>query len=284
MHFGVTIFATDTTLDPISLAKAVEDRGFESLWLPEHSHIPTSRETPWGGVEGARPLPEYYSRTFDSFVALAAAAAVTDRIKLATGITLLAQRDPIWAAKEVATLDHLSNGRFILGVGYGWNKEEMASHGVSYTARREVLRENLLTMKALWTEEEAAFTGQHVSLSPSWAWPKPVQRPHPPVILGGAIGPRTVADIVDLCDGWIPLGRYDLETGTKEIRTALEQAGRDADGFDFSYFQAKPTAEFIGRLTHLGFNRAVFALPQGSPSEVISALDDLARFVEEHTP
>ncbi len=280
MHFGVTIFATDTTLDPISLARAVEERGFESLWLPEHSHIPASRATPWGGSEGAPPLPEYYWRTYDTFVALAAAAAVTERLKLATGITLLAQRDPIWTAKEVASLDRISNGRFILGLGYGWNKEEMASHGVGYSDRRAILREHLLTMKALWTQDEASFQGDHVRLEPSWAWPKPVQQPHPPVVLGGAIGPRTLADIVEFCDGWIPLGRYGLDTGTVQVRTALARAGRDPAMFDLTFFQAKPSEDFLTQLESLGFNRAVFALPQGPPAEVMSKLDELTRLVE----
>jgi probable F420-dependent oxidoreductase len=279
MHAGVTIFATDTTIDPITLARAVEERGFESLWLPEHSHIPTSRTTPWGGAEGAPPLPEYYRRTYDSFVALAAAAAVTERIKLATGITLLAQRDPVWTAKEVASLDRLSNGRFMFGIGYGWNREEMASHGVDYRQRRRLVREKLAVMKSLWTEDEAHFEGDLVSLESSWAWPKPIQRPHPRVVLGAAIGPRTLADIVDFCDGWIPLGRHELESGTARVRMALDEAGRDVDAFEFSYFQAKPTAEHLDRLQSLGFTRAVFALPQGPAGEVLDALDELAKLV-----
>ncbi|MGF1666666.1 MAG: LLM class F420-dependent oxidoreductase [Acidimicrobiia bacterium] len=277
MKFGVTIFATDTTLDPVSLGRAAEERGFESLWLPEHSHIPVSRATPWGGSDGAPPLPEHYWRTYDSFVALAAAAAVTDQLKLATGITLLAQRDPIWTAKEVASLDRISNGRFILGLGYGWNREEMASHGVAYADRRAILREHLLTMKALWTQDEASFDGEHVTLEPSWAWPKPVQRPHPPVVLGGAIGPRTLADIVEFCDGWIPLGRSDLDAGTVQVRAALAKAGRDPEAFDLTFFHAKPTEEFLAHLGSLGFHRAVFALPQGTPAEVLAKLDELAR-------
>jgi probable F420-dependent oxidoreductase len=225
-------------------------------------------------------LPEYYGRTYDTFVALAAAAAVTERLKLATGITLLAQRDPIWTAKEVASLDRISNGRFILGLGYGWNKEEMASHGVGYSDRRALVREHLLTMKALWTQDEASFEGEHVTLEPSWAWPKPVQRPHPPVMLGSAIGPRTLADIVEFCDGWIPLGRYDLEVGTAQVREALARAGRDPETFDLTFFQAKPSQEFLTQLESLRFHRAVFALPQGTPAEVMAKLDELAQLVE----
>ncbi|MDH4117641.1 MAG: LLM class F420-dependent oxidoreductase [Acidimicrobiia bacterium] len=278
MEFGVSIFATDTTIDPVTVAKAAEDRGFDSLWLPEHSHIPASRETPWGGVAGAPPLPEHYWRTLDTFVALGAAAAATDRLKLATGITLLAQRDPIWTAKEVATVDHLSGGRFIFGIGYGWNKEELASHGVSYTERRALMREKIHVMKALWTDDVASYAGEKLHLEPSWAWPKPIQKPHPPIVLGGAIGPRTLADIVEFCDGWFPLGRYDLEEGTRAVRQALTDAGRDDSAFEFSYFHARPSDDFIGHLSTLGFSRAVFGLPQGDASEVMASLDELARF------
>ena len=190
MDIGVLIFPTDQTIEPIELAHEADARGFESLWFPEHSHIPTSRVTPWGGAEGAPPLPEFYWRTHDPFVSLAACAAVTTDIKVATGICLVAQRDPIHTAKEVASLDRISNGRFLFGVGYGWNKEEMAHHGTAYTERRDMLRENILAMKQLWTEDEASFAGDHVQFSSSWAWPKPTQDGGPPVIMGGNAGPR----------------------------------------------------------------------------------------------
>ncbi len=284
MRFGISFFATDTTLDPASMARAVEERGFESLWLPEHSHIPVSRRTPWGGAPDAPPLPDHYLRTLDTFVALGAAAAVTERIKLATGITLIAQRDPIWTAKEVATLDVLSGGRVIFGVGYGWNKEEMESHGVSYVERRALLREKVLMMKALWTEDEASYSGEHLSLEPSWAWPKPVQRPHPPVVLGGAAGPRTVADIVEFCDGWIPLGRHDLEAGSTAVGTALEAAGRSRDDFEITFFGAKPTLESVDRFRRLGFDRLLFNVPSADPDTVIRSLDERAAFVDSLTP
>jgi len=190
MKLGVTMFPTDKAISPVRLAREAEDRGFESLWLPEHSHIPTSRTTPRGGVAGAGPLPEMYWRTIDQFVALAAAASVTSHILLATGVCLVAQRDPIWLAKEVASLDTLSGGRVLFGIGYGWNKEEMAQHGIAYQDRRRILREKILAMQALWTEDVASFEGEFVHLEPSWAWPKPVQHPHPPIILGGDAGPN----------------------------------------------------------------------------------------------
>jgi probable F420-dependent oxidoreductase len=280
MDFGVTIFATDTTIQPIELAKAVEDRGFESLWLPEHSHIPTSRQTPWGGREGAPPLPEKYWRSHDTFVALAAAAAVTTDLRLGTGITLLAQRDPIWTAKEVASLDHISGGRVLFGVGYGWNKEEMASHGVHYEDRRALMREKLLMMRSLWTEEVASFDGELLTLEPSWAWPKPVQRPHPPVFLGANPGPRTISDIAEFADGWIPLRRAALAETVVAVKRGLEAAGRDPDSLDLSYSYAPADDGFVDELVSLGFNRVIFALESGPAAEVIEELDALTRFVE----
>ena len=152
MKLGVSIFPTDRTIDPASLARAAEERGFESLWFPEHSHIPASRKTPWGGAAGAPPLPEMYWRTHDQFVALMAAAAATTSLKVGSGITLVPQRDPIWLAKQVASVDTLSGGRLLFGIGYGWNKEELAHHGVRYTERRALLREKVLMMKELWTK------------------------------------------------------------------------------------------------------------------------------------
>ncbi len=280
MQFGIDIFATDKTIQPIELARAVEERGFESLWLPEHSHIPVSRKTPWGGQEGAPPLPEHYWRTHDTFVALAAAAAVTTTLKLGTGISLVAQRDPIWTAKQVASLDVISGGRVIFGVGYGWNKEEMASHGVRFLDRRDLLREKVLMMKSLWTDEVAGFRGEHVGLEPSWAWPKPVQKPHPKIVLGAAIGPRTIEHLVEFADGWIPLGRHELRTG--EVREGLVAAGRDPATFDFTFFGARPTREFVDRLASHGFGRVVFNIDSVAPAEVLAQLDACASLVEEY--
>lgn len=280
MQFGLAFFATDITLDPVSFAQAAEHRGFESIWLPEHSHIPSSRRTPWGGVEGAQPLPDYYARTYDTMVVLGAAAAATERIRLATGISLAAQRDPVWTAKEVATIDRLSNGRFIFGIGYGWNREEMASHGLRYTDRRDVLREHVLTMKAMWTEDEASFNGEHVTLDPSWAWPKPVQRPHPPIVLGAAAGPRTIADIVEFTDGWMPLGRHELVESTAAVMRALEEAGRPTNTFELTYFGARPDPGQVEHLRSLGFDRLLFLVPSVEPDRVLATLDELADFVE----
>lgn len=275
MKFGVSIFPTDQSIRPDELAREVETRGFESLWFPEHSHIPVSRLTPWGGVKDAPPLPEQYWRTLDQYVALGVAASVTTTLKLGAGITLLAQRDPIWTAKEAATVDYLSGGRLIFGVGYGWNKEEMAQHGVSYSERRALLREKVLMIKALWTQEEAVFDGEMISLEPSWAWPKPVQRPHPPIVLGADPGPRTIADIVEFCDGWIPnAARYDVADQIKRVREAVASAGRDAAAFEVSAYAAKK--EKVDELREAGVDRAVFTLPPLGADVVIPRLDTLA--------
>jgi probable F420-dependent oxidoreductase len=207
MDLGVTIFQTDQTMPVTDLARAVEDRGFESLWVAEHTHIPSSRATPY--PQGGE-LPEEYRRTLDPFVALAAAAAVTERIKVGTAICLVAQHDTIDLAKSVASVDHLSNGRFLFGVGYGWNVEEMQDHGVDPKQRRALVREQLLAARELWTKDEASFDGEHVHISPSWMWPKPVQRPHPPILFGGVAGPKLFHQIVELGAGWIPIGGRGL--------------------------------------------------------------------------
>lgn len=283
MDFGLSIFPTDTTLGPIETGRAAEEAGFESLFFPEHSHIPTSRKTPWGGVADARPLPEWYWRSLDQFVVLGAVAATTTRLKLGTGITLVAQRDPIWLAKEVATVDLLSNGRVLFGIGYGWNKEEMASHGVAYTQRRSLLREKILMMKELWTNDVASFDGELLQLEPSWAWPKPVQKPHPPILMGGAAGPKTIAHMVEFCDGWMPLAnRHDLAGNLSKVRGAVEAAGRDPGTFSITTSVAKASAENVEQLIGLGVDRIVFNLPQREPAEVLERIEALRDLVADY--
>ena len=283
MDFGVSIFPTDQTLGPVEAAQQAEGLGFESIWFPEHSHIPVSRATPWGGVKGAKPLPDWYWRTLDAFVALAAVAATTERVKLGTGVTLVAQRDPIWLAKEVASVDFLSGGRMLFGIGYGWNKEELASHGVDYRRRRERLRESILLMKELWTEEEASFSGEVLKLEPSWAWPKPIQKPHPPIIMGGAAGPKTVADMVEFCDGWMPLvTRHDVAGNIVEVRRAVEAAGRDPNMFTITASGTKADAESVERLIDLAVDRIVFNLPQRSPAEVTERIAELGELTKPY--
>jgi probable F420-dependent oxidoreductase len=269
------MFPADTAIRPDHLAREVEARGFESLWFPEHSHIPVSRESPWGGVDGAPPLPEEYWRSHDAFVSLSYAAAVTSNLRLGTGVTLVAQRDPIWTAKEVASLDALSGGRVLFGIGYGWNKEEMEHHGVSFSSRRAMLREKVLMMKALWTEEEAAFDGELISLESSWAWPKPAQRPHPPIIMGAAAGPKTLADMVEFCDGWMPLAmRMDIAGQVARVREAVAVSGKDPATFEITASGAR--VDDLDTLDAAGVDRVVFNLRPLGPGETIGYLDRLA--------
>jgi probable F420-dependent oxidoreductase len=275
MRFGVFIFPMDTAIRPDHLAREVEARGFESLWFPEHSHIPASRVTPWGGQEGAPPLPDHYWRSHEAFVALAYAAGATSSLRLGTGVSLVAQRDPIWTAKEVASLDALSGGRFLFGIGYGWNKEEMAQHGVDYAHRRVVLREKVMLMKALWAEDDAAFDGELMTLEPSWAWPKPVQQPHPPIIMGAAAGPKTLADMVEFCDGWMPLAtRMDIAGEVSRVREAVAAAGRDPNTFEITAYGAR--MDSVDTLTAAGVDRVVFNLRPLPAAETIPHLDRLA--------
>jgi probable F420-dependent oxidoreductase len=267
----------------MTLAKEAEDRGFESIWFPEHSHIPTSRETPWGLNPKAPPLPEEYWRTHDQFVALGMAGAVTSTIKLGTGITLVPQRDPIWLAKSVATVDALTNGRFLFGIGYGWNKEELHHHGVQFTERRAVMRERILAMKELWANDEAEFHGEHVDFSSSWQWPKPTQKPHPPIILGGAAGPKTMKDIIEYCDGFMPIsGRYDFAEQITTLKQMAADAGRDPESFDFGQFGTPPKAEIVDGLIEAGCNRIVFTLPPAEADTVIPKLDQISEFKDQY--
>lgn len=216
MKYGVTMFPTDRSIGIVELAHAVEERGFHSLWVPEHTHIPTSRVTP--PPTGDEVLPEWYLRCLDPFVALSAAAAATQHLRLGTGICLVAQRDPIVTAKAVASLDLISGGRFSFGIGFGWNVDEMEDHGVPYKERRAIAREHVLAMQQLWANDEASFAGEQVQFSTSWSWPKPVQRPWPPVLLGGAAGPKLFAHIAEYGDGWIPIGGAGVGRALPELR------------------------------------------------------------------
>ena len=278
MHFGVQMFATDEAIRVDELARAAEERGFESLWLPEHTHIPVSRRSPW---PGGPHLPREYWRTHDLFVALTMAAAVTKRLKVASGICLLVERDPITTAKEVASLDALSNGRVIFGIGGGWNAEEMANHGTEFRTRWKLLRERVLAMKKIWTEDEPSFEGELVRFEPLWSWPKPVQRPHPPVVLGGH-GSRALARVVDYCDGWLPIGvrAGDLAEGMAELRRIATEKGRDPATLSVSVYGAPMRADDVARLRDLGVDRVVFGLPPAPRDTVLPLLDrgaELAR-------
>jgi probable F420-dependent oxidoreductase len=277
MHIGALIFPTDLSIRPAQLARELEDRGFESLWVTEHTHIPTSRRTPWpGGAE----LPEEYRRTLDPYLALTAAASVTERLGLGTGISLVAQHDPIVLAKTVATLDLLSSGRFTLGIGVGWNEDEMEHHGVDPKRRRAVAREKVLAMRQLWTEDEAAFDGEFVQFSPSWSWPKPITDPHPPILMGGAGGPVTFRHVVEYCDGWMPIhGRRGIAEKLPELRAAAEAAGRDPDTLELGVFGCPPDQKVIDDYAGLGFTRCVLGVPPTGEDDARRALDGYADVV-----
>jgi len=278
MKHGVVMFPTDTAIQPVELAQVAEDRGFESLWFPEHSHIPTSRKTPWGGRPDAPDLPEQYWRTHDQFVALAAAAAATTSIRLGTGITLVAQRDPFWLAKQVASLDVISQGRFIFGVGFGWNVEEAENHGINFKKRHRIVDEMLTAMKLIWTEDEPEFHGEFVNFDPVWAWPKPMQKPHPPIVFGTGTGPLGTKAVVAHADGWMPLRlSRSYEEEIAAMRSAFRAAGRDADELEITIFYAKPDRNILDEFRNLGVARAIFSLPAAGPEVVIPKLDELAR-------
>jgi probable F420-dependent oxidoreductase len=284
MRYGVTIFATDRSMDVVELAREVEARGLDSLWLPEHTHIPASRRTPWPmGDE----LPEQYWHSLDPIVAMTAAAVATERLRVGTGVMLAAQREPIANAKALATLDHVSGGRVTLGVGYGWNREEMGHHGVAYGERREVAREHVLAMQELWAEDEAEFHGRYVDFSPSWSWPKPSRRDARgrrgiPVLVGGGAGPKLFAQVAEYAAGWIPVGGGGLTTAVPQLREVWAEAGRDPDALEVVPFGTMPT---VGKLDHyagLGVTEAVAFVPSEGRDTVLPWLDDIAKVVDEH--
>jgi probable F420-dependent oxidoreductase len=274
MLFGVQMFSTHYAIRPDALAREAEARDFESLWLPEHTHIPVSRRSPW---PGGPVLPKEYSHTYDLFVALAMAAAVTTRIKVASGICLLVERDPITTAKEVASIDELSGGRMLFGIGAGWNAEEMEHHGTVFRTRWKLLKERVQALKAIWTQDEASFDGELVQFEPIWSWPKPAQRPHPPVILG-AHGPKALARVVDYCDGWIPIGvrSGDLRTEIATLRRLAREKGRDPESISVTVYGAHGDREVLAPLRDAGVTRAVFSLPPAAPEKVLPLLDRYA--------
>ncbi|MEW6474995.1 MAG: LLM class F420-dependent oxidoreductase [Actinomycetota bacterium] len=270
MDLGIATFPTSYSLGVVDLARAVEERGFESLFVPEHTHIPVDRRSPW---PGNGPLPEEYRQTLDPFVALGAAAAVTDHLRLGTGICLVVERDPITTAKEVATLDLLSGGRFLFGVGAGWNREEMENHGTDPATRFALLRERVLAMQALWTTDEAEFHGHHVDFGPVWQWPKPVQQPHPPVLVAGN-GPGTLARVLEFGDGWIPTpgpGAVRISEGAARLRALAEERGRPAPSV--TVFAGRADEAVLAHYADCGVDRCLLMLPADSPAEALAELD-----------
>ncbi|MGE0821698.1 MAG: LLM class F420-dependent oxidoreductase [Candidatus Binatia bacterium] len=276
MKFGVTMFATDYAMRPDDLAIACEERGFESVWYPEHTHIPASRRSPWpGGAE----LPKEYWHTHDLFVTMMAAAAATKKIKIGSGICLVIERDPIVLAKEVASVDQLSNGRVIFGIGGGWNAEEMENHGTPFNRRWKVLREKIEAMKEIWTKEEAEYHGEFVNFDPIWSYPKPLQKPYPPILLGTFNG--GLNRVVNYCDGWIPVGFFakDLPESITELGSRAEQAGRKASDFPVSIFGASDKEADLSSLQKLGVERAVFVVPSESRDKLLPLLDKHAALI-----
>ena len=275
--FGVTMFPTDYSIQPVALGRALEERGFESVFFPEHTHIPASRRSRW---PGGPDLPPEYWHTHDPFVALGAIAATTERLKLGTGICLIPERDPILLANVVASLDLISNGRVLLGIGAGWNAEEMENHGTAFKDRWPVTKERILAMREIWTQEEAEFHGEHVDFDKIWAYPKPVQAGGPPVLIG-ADTKWAHRRVVDYADGWMPIfGRSDVRDSLAALRIVAEQAGRDMSTIDLSVFGAPPREEIVTGLIEAGFQRIIFWLPPAGEAEIIPRLDRYAAFIE----
>jgi probable F420-dependent oxidoreductase len=271
MRVGIFYFPTDYGIDIRELARAAEERGFESIFLPEHTHIPKSRRTPFpGGGE----IPKAYSHTHDPFVALSFAAAATKKILLGTGICLIPQRDPIVTAKCVASLDQLSRGRFIFGIGGGWNVDEMENHGARYETRFKLMRERILAMKALWTQEEAAYHGEMVNFDPVWLYPKPAQRPHPPILLGGS-SDHTLKRVVEFCDGWLPIAgpAFHPKEAVKRLRQMATTAGRDFSTLSISVFGAPADQTGLAEYRDAGIQRAILRIPDLTRDEIMSLLD-----------
>ncbi len=273
------MFATDTSMTVPDLAREAEARGLQSLYVPEHTHIPTSRRTP--PPTGDAELREEYKRTVDPFVALAAAATTTETIRLGTGICLVAQREPIVTAKAVATLDQLSGGRFDFGIGFGWNHDEMEQHGVDPSTRRELTREHTLAMKALWTEDVAAFHGEMVDIAPSWSWPKPVQPGGPPILIGGAAGPKLFAHIAEYADGWIPIGGAGVRAALEELARACDAVGRDPAGLRIVPFGTIPDPGKVEYYASIGVTEIVLRVPTGDADVVLPVLDSFTDLLED---
>ena len=274
MKFGIAIFPTDYAISMTELAPQVEDAGFESLWVAEHSHIPTSRATPYpAGGE----LPRMYMHTMDPFVALTAAAVASKSLLLGTGICLLIQRDPIHTAKEAASLDCISNGRLLFGVGAGWNREEMADHGTPFETRFKLLRERVEAVKTIWMQDEAEYHGEMVDFGPMWCWPKPVSKPHPPVLLGGN-GPNVLKRVIAYADGWMPNRGAALER-IPELRQMEAESGHAHVPVSF---YPRDTAADIERAAGVGVERCIFYVPADGRAPAITKLDALAKLIQPY--
>jgi probable F420-dependent oxidoreductase len=276
MHVAALIFPTDRTIRPGRLASELEAHGYESMWVAEHTHIPLGRKTPY---PGGGDLPDMYWRTMDPFVTLTAAAMATERLGVGTGICLVNQHHHLNLAKQTASLDLLSGGRLLFGIGVGWNEDEMEHHGIDPARRRSIARERVLAVKELWTAEAAEFHGEFVEFSPSASYPKPVQQPHPPVIMGGAGGPVTFRHVVEYCDGWMPIhGRGDPLDKLPMLRSMAEEAGRDPDSIEIGIYGCPMRSADVESYRDAGVDRVVFWLPAADPDEVLAAVEHGAQF------
>ncbi len=274
MKIGAMIFATDQTIKMTRLAPELEARGFDSLWVPEKTHLPASRKTPWPGGD----LPEWYKRTSDPFVTLASAAAVTKTLRVGTGVAMVPIRDAVITAKEVATLDWLSDGRFEFGIGYGWNKEEFETHGVDISNAPAIMKDKVALMEELWRNDIGGYQGEHVSVEPSWSWPKPVQSPRPPIWLGSRATTANFDDIAAYMDGWIPIEGYsDIIGQIPKLRAAFERAGRNPDDVRVSVYSSAGDPDMVAQYKDAGVERVIVTLPPVADAEVLSALDTHAR-------
>ena len=286
VHFGLTMFATDYSVPVDILAGTAEKLGFESLFVPEHTHIPASRLSPW---PGGADLPRDYWHTLDPFVSLALAASATKSLKICTGISLITERDPILMAKQVATLDFVSGGRLILGVGAGWNQEEMENHGVAFSARWKILRERILAMREIWTQDEAEYHGEFVDFDKIWAFPKPIQAGGPKILIG-ASSEYVFQRIADYGDGWMPIfqdakrrsasGGTDYSQGIENTRAAWRRAEREGEP-DFSIFGVAHERKAVEELISIGFNRIIFGLPSANADIVLPMVEKLATIAHE---
>jgi probable F420-dependent oxidoreductase len=281
LNFGASMFFTDYSMAPGELGTALEDRGFESVWAPEHSHIPLSRKTPFpaGG-----DLPKKYYDAMDPFVTLTMAAAATKKLKVGTGVCLVAQRDPIQTAKLVASIDQVSGGRFLFGIGNGWNRDELEDHGVDFAQRHKVARERVEAMKAIWTQSKAEYHGEFVNFDPMMTWPKPVQKPHPPVIVGGAF-PYSARRAIRYGDGWIPQasrGAYaEIADMIPEFRKMATEAGRDPKSIDITVWFPKQDADLMKRYQDLGVSRVVFNLESEKSDTILPVIDGWATLMRQ---
>ena len=278
MKIGVTVQSTDKAMHPVEVAREAEARGFHSLYIPEHTHIPTSRRTP--PPAGTEVLPEEYLRSPDPYIALAAAASVTEEILLGTGIGLPAQHDPITFAKQISTLDWMTQGRFVFGIGYGWNHEEMENHGIEVPRRRAHVRETMLAMQALWANDVASYEGEFVRFEASWQWPKPTQRPRPRTLIGGAAGPILFSHIAEYADGWMPFGGAGMSAQLDKLRDVFAESGRDSDALHIVPMGVFPSDEKLSYFEAMGVTETILRIPAAGRDEILPVLDDFVQYID----